>query len=253
MNASVESTAQGARWLLLIHRLPHEPDYLRVKVRRRLARIGAVLLKNSVYVLPNSDDSLEDFQWLARSIEQEGGDATVCEASFVEGVSDEEMDAMFRAQQAGAAAPETEAPAAPPRGSTWVTRAGIKVDRMASGWLIQRFIDPEARFKFVSPRGYAPQPGEVRFDMYRGEFTHEGDGCTFETLIARFGLSDLALRAIAEIVHDVDCKDEKFGRVEAGGLARLVQGIVESTSDDPDRLARGSAMMNDLYATFSRH
>jgi hypothetical protein len=252
MNVTVESPAQGARWLLLIHRLPHEPDYLRVKVRRRLARIGAVLLKNSVYVLPNNDESLEDFQWLARSIEQEGGDATVCEASFVEGVSDEEMDAMFRAQQAGTATPDDEPPTAPPRGGTWVTREGIKVDRMASAWLIRRFIDPDARFKFVPAKGYAPAPGELRFDMYRGEFTHEGDGCTFETLIARFGLKEPALRAIAEIVHDVDCKDEKFGRVEAGGLARLVQGIVESTKDDTARLARGSAMMNDLYATFSR-
>jgi hypothetical protein len=251
MNASVESTAQGARWLLLIHRLPHEPDYLRVKVRRRLARIGAVLLKNSVYVLPNSDESLEDFQWLARSIEQEGGDATVCEASFVEGVSDEEMDAMFRAEQLGAAAPASET-AARPRGATWVTREGIKVDRMASAWLIRRFIDPDARFKFVPAKGYAPLPGELRFDMYRGEFTHEGDGCTFETLLARFGLDDPALRSIAEIVHDVDCKDEKFSRVEAGGVARLVQGIVESTADDADRLVRGAAMMNDLHSTFSR-
>ena len=252
MNASVESPAQGARWLLLIHRLPHEPDYLRVKVRRRLSRIGAVLLKNSVYVLPNTDDSLEDFHWLARSIEQEGGDATVCEASFVEGVSDEEMDAMFRAEQAGAVPPESDAPVLPPRGSTWVTREGIKVDRMASGWLIRRFIDPEARFKFVPSRGYSPQPGELRFDMYRGEFTHEGDRCTFETLIARFGLDDPALRAIAEIVHDVDLKDEKFGRVEAGGVARLVQGIVASNAPDAERLVRGAAMMNDLYATFSR-
>src|SRR5258707_3185078 len=203
MNASTEASAQGARWLLLIHRLPHEPDYLRVKVRRRLARIGAMLLKSSVYVLPNSDESLEDFQWLARSIEQEGGDATVCEASFVEGVSDEEMDAMFRAQQAGASAPSSGAPAPAPRGATWVTREGIKVDRMASGWLIRRFSDPDARFSFVPAKGYPPGPGELRFDMYRGEFTHEGDGCTFETLVARFALHDPALRAIAEIVHDV--------------------------------------------------
>ena len=138
------------------------------------------------------------------------------------------------------------------RGSTWVTREGVKVDRIASAWLIRRFIDPEARFKFVPARGYAAQPGEVRFDMYGGEYTHEGDRCTFETLVARFGLREPALRKIAEIVHDVDCKDDKFGRAEAGGLASMVQGIASGHSHDADRIARGSAAMDDLYAAFSR-
>jgi hypothetical protein len=231
--------------------LPPKPDYLRVKIRRRLQRLGAVALKNSVYVLRNNDESLEDFEWLARAIADEGGEATVCAASFLEGTSNEEMDAMMREQEQGAPPAPSGTPPAAPSGATWVTRQGIKVDRMASAWLIRRFIDPAATFKYVPAQGYQPLPGELRFDMYEGEYTHEGDGCTFETLLARFGLADPALAALGQIVHDVDCKDEKFGRREASGIASLVQGIVATQPSDAARQARGAAMMDDLYATLS--
>ncbi len=132
----------------------------------------------------------------------------------------------------------------------WVTRAGVHVDRIASAWLIRRFIDPEARFKFVPPKGYVPAPGELRFDMFEAEFTHEGDNCTFEVLLARSGLSDPALAAIAEIVHDIDLKDSKFSREEASGIARLVGGIAATTEDDTRRIERGSVMLDDLYQYF---
>src|SRR3954471_11498393 len=89
------------------------------------------------------------------------------------------------------------------RGRTWVTRQGVHVDRIGSAWLIRRFIDPEATFKFVSGKNYRPADGELRFDMYQGEFTHEGDKCTFEVLLDRAGLSDVPLRAIGEIIHDI--------------------------------------------------
>jgi len=132
-------------------------------------------------------------------------------------------------------------------GRVWVTRAGVHVDRIASAWLIRRFIDPEAQFKFVPAKGYVPEPGELRFDMFEAEFTHEGDNCTFEVLLTRAGLSDPALAAIAEIVHDIDLKDGKFGREEASGIARLVDGIAAMTEDDGRRIERGSAMLDDLY------
>src|SRR5262249_27772053 len=83
----------------------------------------------------------------------------------------------------------------------WVTRKGIHVDRMACAWLIRRFVDSDARFKFVSPKGYKPFADEMRFDMFEAEFTHEGDNCSFEVLIDRLGLDDAALQPIAEIVH----------------------------------------------------
>src|SRR5882724_7696614 len=103
------------------------------------------------------------------------------------------------------------------RGRTWVTRQGVDVDRIGSAWLIRRFIDPEARFKFVSGKGYRPNDGELRFDMFEAEFTHEGDKCTFEVLLDRAALNDSALRAIAEIIHDIDLRDSKFGRGEVVG------------------------------------
>jgi hypothetical protein len=241
----------GARWLLLIHQVPPKPDYLRVKVRRRLHRLGAAALKSTVYVLPNTDEALEDLEWLAREIESLGGSVVICEASFVEGITDEEVEAMLHAHADEAGA--TRAGGRPDRvepGRTWVTRAGVHVDRIASAWLIRRFIDPAATFKFVPARGYAPRPGELRFDMYEAEYTHEADRCTFQTLLARFGLADRALAAVGEVVHDIDCKDEQFGRAETAGVAGLIRGITAAHASDEERLTRGAALFDDLYTSF---
>jgi hypothetical protein len=312
MNASTVISAQEPKvkrheWLVLIHQIPPKPDYFRVKVRRRLQRIGAVPLKNSVYLLPKREETREDFEWLVREIQADGGEATLCRGSLLAGTTDEEIEAMFQAERetdyaaierdaralggdpseeelarlrhrleeaeridffgapgrdgaeralADAARPEPESPspgAAGMRvqGATWVTRTGIKVDRIASAWLIRRFIDPAARFKFVPAKGYKPARGELRFDMYQGEFTHEGDRCSFETLLARFGLTDPALRALGEIVHDVDCKDGKFGRPEAAGIASLIGGLAIAYAEDAERLDRGAAVFEGLYAYIS--
>ncbi len=132
----------------------------------------------------------------------------------------------------------------------WVTRRGVQVDRIASAWLIRRFIDPKARFKFVAPQGYAPSPGELRFDTYDGEFTHEGDRCTFEVLALRFVRDDAALAAIAEIVHDIDLKDAKFDRPEAAGLALAFSGIAAGEVSDEARLEKGAALLDGLYRHF---
>jgi hypothetical protein len=139
------------------------------------------------------------------------------------------------------------------QGRTCVTRSGIKVDRIASAWLIRRFVDPEARFKFVPAKGYQPEPGELRFDMFDAEFSHEGDACTFEVLLGRFGLKEPALVAAGEIIHDIDLKDGKFGREETGGVARLVQGIAASFGSDEDRLDRGAIVFDALYAGLTAH
>lgn len=315
------------RWLLLIHQIPPKPNYFRVKIWRRLQRLGAVAIKNSVYVLPKTDQSHEDFEWVLREIVQEGGDATLCEARFVEGLSDEQVEALFYAardadylqitdeargiidsfpsdlkidddhraqfiadlarlkrrllevvgidffgapghEAAEAAVSELEArvhdlehrderAVAPTRidelrDRTWVTRKGIHVDRMASAWLIRHFIDPDARFKFVLAKGYVPEPDELRFDMFQAEFTHEGDRCTFEVLIDRTGLKDPALRPIAEIVHDLDLKDSKFGRHDALGIDRIISGITLLHKDDEMRIERSAAVFDDLYEYFKR-
>jgi hypothetical protein len=309
--------------MLLIHQIPPTPAYLRVKIGRHLARIGAVAIKNSVYVLPRNDETQEDFQWVLREIVKGGGDASIVEARFVEGLSDDQVIGLFQAdrerdyrelaEQArpvaaafpkrgaiaegrrgdlakqlarlrrrateivaidffgapgreivegllsgmearmrtieGSAAAKASLNRAQFRGRTWVTRTGIKVDRMASAWLIRKFIDPGARFKFVPAKGYRPEKDELRFDMFEAEFTHEGELCTFEVLVQRFGLDDPALRAIAEIVHDIDLKDAKYGREEAPGIGQLVAGIAAAHADDEKRLQRGAALFDDLHAS----
>ena len=308
--------------MLLIHQIPPSPAYLRVKIGRHLARIGAVAIKNSVYALPRNDETQEDLQWVLREIVKGGGDASIVEARFVEGLSDEQVIGLFQSAReadyrelveqvravsgefpkrgpVGDARPDLAKQVArlrqrmaelaaidffgapgrevvegllsgmearmrtvegsePPakatldsseyRGRTWVTRAGIKVDRMGSAWLIRKFIDPAATFKFVPAKGYQPASGELRFDMFEAEFTHEGELCTFEVLVQRFGLDDPALRAIAEIVHDIDVKDAKYGREEAPGIGQLIAGIATAHPDDDARLARGAALFDDLYA-----
>jgi len=138
------------------------------------------------------------------------------------------------------------------KGATWVTRAGVKVDRMASAWLIRRWIDQDATFRFVTGDHTVTESHEIRFDMFDGGFTHIGDRCTLEVLIHHFGLTDPALNVIAEVVHDIDVKDGKFARPEADGVAALIDGIVTTVPDDVDRLEAGAQLFERLYAAFSR-
>jgi hypothetical protein len=309
---------ESTSWLLLIHQVPNSPPYLRVKMWRRLQKIGAVAVKNAVYVLPPSDQSSEDFHWVAREILEAGGDASVCEATFIEGITTKELTDLFqtardtdyrelmeeikelkeelrsveRAGEAWASGMagrvsrlrqrlteiqaidffsasagkqvenlvtelETKIRRAPIHkaqteagsysGRVWVTRKGVHVDRIASAWLIRRFIDPEARFKFVTAKGYRPEPGEIRFDMFDADFTHERDLCTFEVLVERFNISDNALRRIAEIIHDIDLKESKFSRPETEGIALVVNAICTKHKEDPDRIDRGTILLDDLY------
>src|SRR6266404_5409838 len=137
------------------------------------------------------------------------------------------------------------------KGRVWVTRQGVQIDRIASAWLIRRFIDNGARFKFVPGAGYVATAGQLRFDMFEGEFTHRGDRCTFEVLLAEAGLDDPALGAIGEIIHDIDLKDGKYGREEAAGIRTLIAGIASSHNDDNQRLERGGAVFDDLHRYFT--
>ena len=304
---------------MLIHSIPPRPNYLRVKIGRRLQKLGAVPVKNSVYALPRSDGAREDLEWVAHEITSDGGEASLCEARFIGGLTDEAIEQQFRfarqrdylelvkearrlvdavskterlppkrraqAETAlerlrkrteeivaidffgapgradvdsllGAAEDKLHPPkAADPRstpdlpslrsvrGRTWVTRRGIHVDRIASAWLIRRFIDADAKFKYVEAKGYVPAPGELRFDMFDAEFTHEGAMCTFEVLLARWGTDDPALRHIADIVHDIDLRDEKYKREETGGFTTLITGIALQHRDDTARLEAGTVML----------
>lgn len=138
-----------------------------------------------------------------------------------------------------------------PSGATWVTRTGVHIDRIASAWLIRRFIDPRAQFKFVPAKGYVPVDGELRFDMFEAEFTHVGDRCTFEVLVERMGLRDPALTAIGEIIHDLDLRDDKFSRDETAGVRSAIDGICTVARGDDQRIAAASPMLDGLYSHFS--
>jgi len=315
------------RWLLLIHQLPAKPGYVRVKTWRRLQALGAVAVKNAVHALPASEQSQEDFEWLLKEIHEAGGEAMICEARLIDGLSDSDVQTLFNAarddeyadiaenartlsatlkdasstdaradlkaqyarlkkrlaeviaidffdangrQSADGLVRGLELALSEPamtetiadttsnastsslKNRVWVTRVGVHVDRIGCAWLVRRFIDDMATFKFVPPKGYVAEPNELRFDMFEAEFTHEGDRCSFEVLLNRTGLADSALEAIAEIVHDIDLKDDKFGRDEAPGIKTLINGICADTRDDEERLKRGAAIFDNLYSVFQR-
>jgi hypothetical protein len=148
-------------------------------------------------------------------------------------------------------AKRTAAPAKRPRGKTsgrtWITRRGVYVDRIASAWLIRRFIDSRAKFRFVEEGEHRPAANEVRFDMFEAEYTHEGDRCTFEVLLEHFQLNDPGLQVLGEMVHDIDLKDGKFGRPETAGLERVIDGIGRAHRADEERIAQGAGVLDALY------
>lgn len=307
-------------WLVLLYQFPKGPDSRRVRIWRRLQNIGAVAIKNSVYILPQNDQTQEDFHWLLEELHASGAEGALLEARFIDGMTDDEVRRRFNTARADdyktlcreieaaidalpggdsetaqqslararnrfavieaidffgadghdaaehalrrlrdAATPDDQAEGGPTMPAaelqdltarTWVTRRDVRVDRIASAWLIRRWIDAEARFKFVPGRGYEPRSEEVRFDMFEAEFTHEGDECTFEVLARLARPDDAALASIAEIVHDIDLKDSKFGRTETDGVAGMLAGIVADTDDDDERLARGADLFETLYRFF---
>lgn len=325
-SVSFQDTASPVltRWLWFVPQLPSGPDYLRVKLRRRLQKLGAVLVRSSVYMLPATEECVEDFTWLRFELIADGGDAMILAGSILGGLSDADAESLFGQEREGRyaaiadearaelerLAPRAGAEAAdaagvyrrlrrkldeviaidffdaPGRsaaehamqrvvhvlageskmegkvtrseaarvtpGSRWVTRPGVRVDRMASAWLIRGFIDPQATFEFMAPESVA-ESGVIRFDMFAGEYTHEGERCTFETLAGRFGFEeDAALRAIGEVVHDIDCKDGKYGRAETAGVAALIEGIVARCDSDEERLREGFRVFDDLHAFYAR-
>jgi hypothetical protein len=317
---------------MLIHQLPAKPTSLRVRTWRKLQKLGAIAIKNSVYLLPFNEKTHEDFQWLKQEIETAGGEAAVFRGGSVEGSTDEEIIAAFqnardeeyaklaaeldgltgaiREQKRGGhlspgrfAAHESELdklhaefervsatdffrakgrkaafsayercrnvlrasqePGHTPAGRTqtrtanldrslyqgkrWVTRRNLHIDRLASAWLIRQFVDPAARFYFAA-EGEEIERG-IPFDMFGAEFTHHGEDCTFETMLERFGLKDdAALRDLAEIVHDIDLKDDKFHRLEAAGLDATVRGLARLLHNDRKLLQQCMMIFDGLYS-----
>jgi len=314
-------------WLLLVYQLPTRPSNARVKTWRRLQKVGALPVKNSVYVLPNSPQAHEDLEWIKAEITAMKGQGTVFAADSVNSLSSEEIVAAFRSarrqdfqairreaakllaggrrsrtlrdplqrrleraarvlrerwnelvsidffgapgrDEAAAALDELEQQLAgegahAPKGQQagevlkpesfrdriWVTRPRPGIDRMASAWLIRRFIDPQAQFRFAE-RPDAAADG-VPFDMFGVEFSHWGDNCTFETLAQRFGISNPAVGWLGRIVHDLDLKDERYAVPEAPAIGRLVDGLRQIYPDDHALLERGMTVFEALYRSFA--
>jgi hypothetical protein len=138
------------------------------------------------------------------------------------------------------------------QGKIWATRKNPFVDRMASAWLIKRFVDPKASFEFIDERDAASlDNASVAFDMRGAAFTHVGDLCTFEALVKSFGIKDKVVKKIAEIVHDLDVKDDKYGKPEEAGVEDILAGIRKTAKNDADGLERGMAAFEMLYQSKS--
>jgi len=146
-----------------------------------------------------------------------------------------------------AATPTTALRAADYRGKRWVTRPRPGVDRMASAWLIRRFIDPKATFTFAD----APGEAEIPFDMYVGDFSHVGSLCTFEVLCDRFRIADPVVVRLGHIVHDLDMKVTRYAPPEAPAVDRMIQGLRSMHVDDLTLLEQGIAMFEALARSFN--
>lgn len=136
------------------------------------------------------------------------------------------------------------------QGKKWVTRKRPFVDRMSSAWLIKKFADRDAEFRFIDEKDMEGlDKSYISFDIRDGEFTHIGDNCTFEVLTKAFGIKDPAVRKMAEVVHELDIKDDKFRNPESKGIEEILSGIKKTSKDDSDALAKGMAVFEMLYAS----
>ena len=314
------------KWLVLLTRLPPSPTRHRVGVWRTLQRIGAVRLRGSGWILPDTPETTERFEWLVQEIESIRGDATLLHVERIGNMTSEQVTALFhktrtaeyqtvvkgcrevlslldrhktghgdafawlrtkldgvkreldriqvidylkapvgdrarslwettakrvRAAEGGPrAAGGRHRTALPPRGSTWVTRPRPHIDRIASAWLIKRFCDPDATFAFADAADAARKG--IPFDVLGADFGHQGEDCTFETLVKRFAIKEPGVPLIAEIVHEADLHDGKFIRQESVGIDLAISALAAGTPDDDELLARGMAMFDGLHAVLKK-
>jgi hypothetical protein len=132
----------------------------------------------------------------------------------------------------------------------WLTRPRPGIDRVSSAWLIRRFIDPKARFVYGTQPG--AHPDAIPFDMFSAQgFGHRGEDCTFETLCKEFSIRDGRVKRIAQIIHDADLGDEKFGRTEGQGLDKVLNGWAKQDLPDDELLQRGMDLIEGLYESLA--
>jgi hypothetical protein len=318
-------------WLLVFYSVPSHPVSNRMKIWRKLAKVGAVQLKGSVYILPATEEHEEFCQWLIGEVKSMGGDGAFVKSDEIKTMTNTDIRRLFTTQadrdysrlekmldvferkiqsirkgskseegkhladqaakltkefeelrkrdyfesatgnilkkriqaleaalrDAGEKAPDEATSvvarrAQDYRGKIWATRKNPFVDRMASAWLIKRFVDPKASFVFIDEHDVTSLDNTtVAFDMRGAAFTHVGDLCTFEVVVKSFGIKDKAVKKIAEIVHDLDVKDDKYGKPEATGVEDILAGIRKTAKNDADGLERGMAAFEMLYQSKS--
>jgi hypothetical protein len=319
------------KWLMVFYSLPSKPVSKRMKLWRKLSKVGAIQLKGAVYILPYSEEHYELFQWIISEVVSMGGDGSFVRTGGVETMEDTEIRKLFNQQREreyravdkklddlerkiqsirkgtktldavriseafnrlkkefgdiqtidffssevgevvskrirttetglkemksspkGSAVAMSIAPKRVEeyRGRVWVTRKKPFVDRMASAWLIRRFIDKNATFQFIDERELNNLGKEaVVFDMREGDFTHQGDLCTFEVLMKTFGVKDKSVKKMAELVHDLDIKDGKYDNPETSGVEEILSGIRKTAKDSAETIEKGMAVFEMLYAS----
>lgn len=136
------------------------------------------------------------------------------------------------------------------QGKTWLTRPRPEIDRVGSAWLISKFIDRKPKFVFAPTSDAVPNA--IPFDMLDAEFSHHGHNCTFETLTKRFTITDKAIVKIGEMIHDADLDDDRFQRVEAIGIDRVLKGWGKEGLPDEEILRRGFQCFDALYSFLQR-
>ncbi len=198
---------------------------------------------------PSTKRRSEDLARLARELER------IREIDFFDAPGyheakrlQETIEMRLHPRQAGAPT-EPDLPMDSLRGRRWVTRPRPHVDRIGSAWLIKRFIDPGAEFVFAPAKEFPPDA--VPFDAAGVEFGHQGEDCTFETLVRRLGQRDRRLTHLAEIVHEVDLRDQKFPRDEARGVDLAIRGLLATFKDDQEVLSHGMTLFDGLYAALN--
>jgi len=309
-------------WLVFSYSLPSKAKSSpRVTLWRRLRRIGAIGIKTGVYILPERDDTIEAFQWLAQEIQDAGGEALIIHVQYFDGLSNEEIIELFRetrrseyleidqkAQELEKTIMDdsskdaelssqlldkllklqksytevhsldffdcpsgqevavrlrrieqnlrksvktnlTEANITEYVDKRWVTRPRPFIDRLACIWLIRRFINPEAMIRY----SLQPHPDEIAFDFKDCEFGHQGNLCSFETMIMKFRLQEAELRKIAEIVHELDLRDGYYAPPEAIGVETIIRGWLLGGLSDQELESRGIELFEGLYLAWQNH
>jgi hypothetical protein len=302
------SSESAPPWLLLVFGLPVRSASQRVQVWRKLQRYGALALRSSGHVLPNTPANRERMEWLATAIRSHRGQASVVLAESFDDLPANRLKALFRASRTRdyqqlvhetrrvMALPASRRPngklnrirrrfaevqeidffGSPLReklesllakadhssnhgrggrsrrksteftNRTWMTRPRPGIDCVSSAWLIRRYIDSKARFVFAADP--AVYPDAIPFDMYCEQgFGHRGEDCTFETLCKEFGIRERKVRRIAEIIHDADLGDQKYGRPEGQVLDKVLNGWERHDLPDEELLQKGMDVIEGLY------